>query len=305
MPDNTEQVKSISNEDWIAFLFDNPLPGAQPVVAISELHPEHYPDTEQGQLLKAMTLKGALYPSWQGVDFPDYNNYLNCASFVSDDEGKFKKKQPWYGALHALMIDDVGTKVDPATIPLEPTMKLETSKGNWQWIYKLDPPIPDYDIARQFVAALVRAIPNDGAGPSRWMRLPVGYNTKRDYRHQVTELSMIAYDTNDLIAAFGMVLAPEPERKPGIKVAGADASGEWLSGMGMVKQEGRGWLEITCPWSSVVTPGGHDNSTGTKYFPPSEGYPSGGFKCQHRKCGHRNVHNLIAWCERMSGRIAA
>jgi len=298
----------LTNEDWIAFLFDRLLPGTHPVSAVSELHPEQYPDTPEGNKAKGRALKGQLVPSIFGVNYPDYNTYLNCASFKSDESGYFEKKKPWYGALHAVMIDDVGTKVDAAGLAKypPPTMKLETSEGNFQWWYKLDPPIPDYDIAKMFVAAMVRAVPNDGAGPSRWGRLPVGYNTKRNFRHRVTEFNAIGYDPGELTEAFGLVMVPEPERKAGIKVAGADAIAEWLSGIGLVKAQGHGWLEITCPWSSVITPGGHDNSTGTKYFLPSEGFPNGGFKCQHlTKCGHRNIHDLLKWCERIAGRLAA
>lgn len=302
MPEVSTEVKSISNEEWIAFLFDNLPDGCLPVATGSALHPEHLPDHLKGGVMKGITVVPGLPLCKDGpfaMFHPDKNTYLNCASFRPEESGWFRKEEPWYGALHAVMIDDVGKKVaaDSLSKYPPPTMKLQTSEGNWQWIYKLNPPIPDYNTAKQFVAALVRAVPNDSAGPSRWMRMPVGYNTKKAFRHQITELAGFSYSPDQLIKAFGLELVPEPVRGAPRKVAGADAIANWLATHGHIKKEGHGWLEITCPWSHVYTSGGHDNSNGTKYFLPSEGYPSGGFKCQHsNKCGHRTVRDLIAWC---------
>jgi len=87
-------------------------------------------------------------------------------------------------SLHVLVIDDYGTKV-PVGVPervlgLGATYILETSPGNYQAGWLLDPPLTDLAWTKGMLALLRFAI---GAGdnltdPVTWRRLPVGVNGK-------------------------------------------------------------------------------------------------------------------------------
>lgn len=87
-------------------------------------------------------------------------------------------------SLHVLVVDDYGTKV-PAGVPEQilgvgPTYVLETSPGNYQAGWKLDPPLVDLAWTKGMLARLRDVL---GAGdnltdPVIWRRLPVGINGK-------------------------------------------------------------------------------------------------------------------------------
>lgn len=60
---------------------------------------------------------------------------------------------------------------------------------------------------------------------------------------------------------------------------------------GLYKQPlGAGHHDITCPWLAGHTDG-IDHSTA--YFKPYEGFPLGGFKCQHSHCTDRHIRALL------------
>ncbi|NOR66696.1 MAG: hypothetical protein GQ528_04995, partial [Woeseiaceae bacterium] len=54
---------------------------------------------------------------WQGssdltTDLPaDVNNYFSLAVFRPDEAGKYRRQKARFHALHAVMLDDVGSKV--------------------------------------------------------------------------------------------------------------------------------------------------------------------------------------------------
>ena len=87
-------------------------------------------------------------------------------------------------SLNVLVVDDYGTKV-PAGVPeqilgMRPTYVLETSPGNYQAGWQLDPPLTDLAWTKGMLTRLRDAI---GAGdnltdPVIWRRLPVGINGK-------------------------------------------------------------------------------------------------------------------------------
>ena len=59
------------------------------------------------------------------------NNYFNCSSFHVNDVVNAKKKN--FSACHALVLDDVGTKIPLAALgDFEFSWQLETSPGNYQ-----------------------------------------------------------------------------------------------------------------------------------------------------------------------------
>lgn len=110
----------------------------------------------------------------------DHNCYFCLGTHRRDGEGALRNTKETLVALCGLVIDDVGTKVDPARLP-PPTMRVETSPGNFQYVYIFTVPITD--IAT--IEALDRAVraagltdPGASGLGTRWGRLPWGINGK-------------------------------------------------------------------------------------------------------------------------------
>lgn len=59
---------------------------------------------------------------------PDLNTYVNCASVYPDEDGQVAAKLDCAAAYHVLVLDDVGTKVERASLGnITATWSLETS----------------------------------------------------------------------------------------------------------------------------------------------------------------------------------
>ena len=106
-------------------------------------------------------------------DHPDENAYYAPSSL----NGNGRDLQH-FAALHVLVLDDITADVLTKLPP--PTYALETSAGNYQVGYKLAAPLADLVTARALHNALQVAnyCDNNGNNPVRWVRAPVGRNTK-------------------------------------------------------------------------------------------------------------------------------
>lgn len=115
---------------------------------------------------------------------PDLNWYVQPSTFASID-GKWRAQKAAVVAVHAVMLDDVGTKVPLVRLTAcPPSWLLETSPGNFQAGYIFSTPIDDGKQADALKEALIDAdLCDSGAsgGAARWMRLPVGINGKAKY----------------------------------------------------------------------------------------------------------------------------
>jgi hypothetical protein len=133
---------------------------------------------------------------WRAVPFDrlhgplpiSQNNYLNCASFVPDQDGLIKARKDNFAATHFLMLDDIGTKVPFARLgEFQPSWVIESSPENHQVGIILDPPITDQDQLTQLLNSIIGAdLCDPGAtGPAtRWARLPQGINGKPKYKSE-------------------------------------------------------------------------------------------------------------------------
>jgi hypothetical protein len=102
---------------------------------------------------------------WQGntdvsTSLPaNANNYFSLAVFRPDDAGQYRRQKARFHALHSVMLDDVGTKVDMERLMLPPSWLLETSQGNHQAGYLLLDPITDGPTADRLMnASSARAV---------------------------------------------------------------------------------------------------------------------------------------------------
>lgn len=124
---------------------------------------------------------------WGGGPYPakqprrDQNNFFAISTYKADRDGDVKRDGDNFVAMHVLVADDVGTKVP--TPPIEPTYKIETSPGNFQYAYVLAEPIRDKDEAGALVDALIAAgycDPGNDGPQTRYVRLP-GINGKPEH----------------------------------------------------------------------------------------------------------------------------
>ena len=100
---------------------------------------------------------GKAHMSWVTNDMP-YATYVNVSTVRAPrNEEPWRRKKTDCVAAFLLVLDDIGTKVNPDDISVEPTYKLETSEGNFQWGYLL---VPNEDLPR--FEALVTALAKKG-----------------------------------------------------------------------------------------------------------------------------------------------
>lgn len=113
------------------------------------------------------------------------NAYVAISIFDDDPEtGRAHRRGSLFRACHAVVLDDVGTRASPQDVRLPlPSWKLETSPGNFQWGYILDPTERD---AHRVEAMLKNLKARGWTDPgmmsvARYMRLPEGMNKKAKY----------------------------------------------------------------------------------------------------------------------------
>ena len=120
--------------------------------------------------------------------------YVGVSTVTAARGRKVRRRKQDCRSVYVVMLDDIGTK---AVAPmLDPSAILETSAGNFQWLYFLEP----YDVTdernRQHFDACMNAIINAGycdagaKGISRVFRVPGSINTKKgkeNWQTRVTE----------------------------------------------------------------------------------------------------------------------
>lgn len=251
------------------------------------------------------------------------NNFIGCSSFSLDEDGSFKARKANFAAYHFLMLDDIGTKVPFEKLNgFELSWLIETSPGNFQGGIILADPITDGDVAVRLLNAVIGAgLCDAGAtGPSsRWARLPVAINGKPKHANEeglpftcrlVEYRPEKRYTPQEIVDSLQLELAPAGlPKKEAKSVAnhsqnlGNEADDvltpkaaenpvvSALKARGLYKTPlGSGKHDVTCPWVAEHTDA---LDTGAAYFEPDDGYPIGGFCCQHSHRDKYRVHQLL------------
>lgn len=254
---------------------------------------------------------------------PDRNNYLNCASFAPGDDGAVQARKEAFSGFHFLLLDDVGTKVDRKMLAsVTPTWEIETSPGNSQLGFRLEPPIRDLAVVKRLQDAVMAAgLCDKGAGGAgRWARLPIAINGKAKYRDadglpfrcRLARWSPdAAYTMQSLADALGLTLQPPspaasmiiPSASPSPVQSTAIGSDVFrpmpaespvvtaLKERGLYKRQlGPGKHDVTCPWVGEHTDG---IDGGSAYFEPDADRPVGGYCCQHSHGARYRIGQLI------------
>jgi hypothetical protein len=241
--------------------------------------------------------------------FPLGNTYATVSAFTPDPStGECRRLKHLFYSLHAVMIDDVGTKVAHTKILLAPSAIIETSPSNEQHylFIRQDAAARDRATAEHLVDAMIRAgLTADSTDPgmkgvTRYGRLPVGINAKQKYVDQLGHPWRVRclsfnpgrrYTIEEIADAYRIDLRrPTPRRSPARKRTRAETRNsdkqfaallECLQRLGLYhRQCGAGpWHEVTCPWVHEHTDQA-DNGTAVSE-PTAENGWNGAFRCHH------------------------
>lgn len=265
----------------------------------------------------------APHPWRPGARVPrrETNNYVAVSSFGrSPLDSSFRRQTALFKAGRALMVDDVGTKIDARTVAhTEPTARIETSQGNEQWWYFLDEPCRDrlrFDgMIHAFIDRKLLGADPGMAGVNRVGRLPIGTNGKPKHNgwavRAVSWHPLRRWSIDELREAFELPVVgdgtPTP-RYPGYEqyiARQAHEDGrmqhfarliEHMRGAGMIKRQHvrlGDWFDVTCPWIDQHTDGG-DSGAAIRY-PATENEWWGAFQCHHGHCQHRRMRDVMEW----------
>lgn len=135
------------------------------------------------------------------IDAPDRNAYFSVATFKDSTSRAYAN----FSSLPVVVLDDA------QECQLDPTWLLRTSPGKVQVGYRLSEPVGDLGIAKRLHEQLAKAghIPLDrnGNNPVRYVRLPIGANTKHDppftCRLEVFQPNK-TYSATELIEGLGL-----------------------------------------------------------------------------------------------------
>lgn len=240
-----------------------------------------------------------------------WNGYVTVGAFGKADDGTFRRRTAtWTGGL-ALMVDDVGTKVDPDVVAaLEPSAKILTSPGNEQWWYFFTDPereLGRFDaMIRAFIESKLLGKDPGMAGVARVGRLPAFQNLKPEYGGFTTKTTLLTnrrYDFEEVRDAFGLELSGRLERRQRLvpedateRMAAFTEHYKFLRLMGQFKREApdrSGWTEMHCPWVHEHTRG-IDNGAGMRE-PAEENGWAGAFVCHHGSHQARTLAHLTDW----------
>ena len=305
--DITDETYFVGNGEFLLAVFGEAVEEVRPLVVSFTGNPASVPGKKWSG------------SPWQGsADMTaalraDANNYFSLAAFKPDEAGRYRRLKARFHALHAVMLDDVGSKVSMERVPLRPSWLLETSSGNCQAGYLLREPLTDGLTADRLMNAIIAAgLCDPGAnGPrARLARLPVAVNGKHTPPFACRMLAWspeLRYSVEDLADGLQleMARAERPRRQGRCPAQERPADGDpvWiprpdenavlvaLRNRGLYKVPlGEGKHDITCPWVKEHT-GQADG--GTAYFEPDDLWPIGGFKCQHGHCADRHIRDLL------------
>lgn len=245
----------------------------------------------------------------------DDNAYVTVASFARAGDGSFRRRAETFRAGLALMVDDVGTKVNYSAVEnVRPSALVETSPGNFQYWYFLETPERDmgrFDgMIRAFISGKLLGSDPGMSGVTRVGRIPGFLNDKPKYhvngkgfRVCLHELSDRRWTIDDLLTAFDLkingvrFIREKLQTEEALERNRAYAAVyKYLDIRNMLKREEpdpSGWTEMRCPWV-----GDHTNSanTGAAIREPSpENDFYGAFRCHHGHCIDKGWSELTEW----------
>lgn len=238
-----------------------------------------------------------------------HNGYTTVASFRRATDGSFRRRTETFAAGRALMVDDVGTKVDPAVVAnVPPTMVVETSPGNFQWWYVLDTPCTDmarFDaVIRAFISGKLLGADPGMSGVTRVGRIPGFVNGKPSHNGWRCRLTSVdpfeVYSIEELLERFNLKLNGQRVQREKLVAEEAiernrnfERAFKYLGQRGYLKKrepDPSGWTEMRCPWIEEHTGGADTGAAIREPSPENDFY--GAFRCHHGHCADRGFADL-------------
>lgn len=299
--DSDHSLESVTNDDFVSAIFGEYDQNLTPLVCSKAGDPDNSGWTAQ---------------AWPcATADSNLNWYLAPSLFNADEAGKHRAKKELAHSIHAVMLDDIGTKVDPERLTQAPSWLIETSPGNYQAGFIFTQPITDIAKVEKFKQQLLNAdLCDKGAtgATARWMRMPNAINGRPKYGTPAFRCKLTHWEPNkkytleELEAIFigdskhdskGIEQQSQPGQIAEIYTphTGINPVIEALKAKNLYKKPlGNGKHEITCPWVHEHT---DQIDNGAAYFEPSDGYPNGGFRCHHSHGGQYRIRSLLDYLE--------
>ncbi len=241
-----------------------------------------------------------------------YNAYVTVASFGRAPDSGYRRRRDTFKAGLALMVDDVGTKVDPSKVNMiEPTFIIETSPENFQWWLLLKEPERSADKFDAFIRAFIegRLLGADPgmSGITRVGRLPGFTNAKPQHSGWITKLTASnparRFTLPELLKKFDLKLqgtrAPPkfiPNDVSRLRIKMFVNVEKFLQRRKMFKRntsDPSGWREMHCPWKDEHTNGADTGAAIREPRPENQFY--GAFRCHHGSHVDKHWKDLTDW----------
>lgn len=256
--------------------------------------------------------------------------YFCMSSMLPDENGRYSHKRDQFSAMHCIVLDDIGTKVSLETLPeylKTPSYIIETSKGNYQYGYILDNAIENVEQANRLVQVMALAGLTDSGGcmPTKLVRLPDGYNGKRDpavdkglFHVRLVKLSDKKFTPEELVECAALKIngdvvtweailkgyspknAKTKIRYMPIQPNYSSADGvvdpvlEWLGKNGLiVNDHGGDWIAIKCHNSHNHTTG--DDTAGYKPLGRGSEPHKRYWHCFHETCASEHTKEFLGY----------
>lgn len=228
-----------------------------------------------------------------------------CVSTVRPAERELKRDRESLHTAYCVVLDDVGTK---ATAPeVGPSWVLESSPGNQQWGYLIEPLALDpkgMALYEGCVRGLAQAGHTDGGagGAYRVMRVP-GSVHKTGFVSRVLSWEPGRFwGLEVLMGEMGVepverAVFDVQRRAVPSNLAMDDPVLRWLDEQGLVLGANEKFVEVVCPWHAEHTDGG----LSAGYSPVGYYDQFRSFSCFHEHCEGRKIAQFQRWVEEQGG----
>lgn len=251
---------------------------------------------------------------------PTENAYVAVSAFRRAADGSYRRRVDCFSAGLALMVDDVGTKVDRDALKgIRPTLAVETSPGNEQWWFLLREPLRDVSrfdaIIRAFISGKLLGADPGMSGVNRVGRLPGFTNGKPQHKGWRTRIVQAEwarrFEPDELVEMFSLQLNGRRYVNPSGSLRGSEELIERVRAFevfaaqmrdaGMFKRsdfDPSGWIEVRCPWVGEHSAGADTGAAIRR--PNDENGWYGAFRCHHGHCADRGWADLTDWLTEMN-----
>jgi len=229
---------------------------------------------------------------------PEWAIYGNTASFIIDrfKDGHISASAANCEYVLVMVLDDVGDPDKaPNVPPLEPTWKIETSPGSFQWGYVFS----EQPTKAEFSAA-IRAIADAGytdpgaCNAVRNFRIPGSINLKPGRNNFAAQLREFHperdFTLEQICAALNVTPGQAEDAYRPIRISddGTDDVMVWLSDNGLLlsRPNQEGWAGVICPNSAQHSDGNPEG----RYLPASRA-----FCCLHSHCIDLDSSMFLQW----------